>query len=352
MTTITMPKKSGVIAGTILAIALVFSSLCSPANAKRRLSLGDETPEFSVENLGGKSFEYKRGGKKVLMVAFLSTKRERTARAAEDIEKVLGDFGDEADKLDVVVVVGDANETYFKSVTSGPASKFHIVLDKDFELWGKFGIIVTPTAILSGTDGKIAWVKPGHSHTFAPLLKAQLNEVLGVAQKVDPNDAGRVKAVTNTTVEAKVKRHLRMADMLKRKGRMDSAAEQMKMALELDPNSVDVAMALADLYLRAGHGGKALRVIARLADRKMSDKTEFLLASGKAKLQADELDEAEKLLLEATSLSPNSSRALFELGKLYQAKEQTTKAMKAYHRALELIFGDANSPSATSDSQN
>ena len=70
----------------------------------------------------------------------------------------------------------------------------------------------------------------------------------------------------------------------------------------------------------------------------------LLLTSGQAKRQAGQLDAAEKLLLEATGLDPNSSKALFELGKVYQKKEQTDKAMTVYRRALSLVFGDERAP--------
>ena len=182
-------------------------------------------------------------------------------------------------------------------------------------------------------------------------LRAELNKVLGVTEAADANEAGRVQAVDNSTIDAKIKRHLRMGDMLKRKGRIASATKQIRMALDLDPNSVDVALVLTDLHLRSGQAGKALAVIARLAARKLSDKTRLLLASGRASREAGELDEAEKILLEATGLDPNSSLALFELGKLYQAKKQAAEAMKAYHRALSLIFGDEDGPETSRNSQ-
>ena len=340
-----MPTShKNIVASSILAFVVVLSGLCSTTQAKRRLSVSENMPEFSATGAAGRTFEYKRDSKKVLLVAFLSTKRERTARAAGDIETVLGDLGDEANDLDVVVVVGDANESYFKSRQDGPAKKFHIVLDKDFELWGKFGIIVAPTLILGGTNGKVFWVKAGHSHTFAPLLRAQLNEALGIAQEADPNNVGQVRVVMNSTVGARVKRHLQMAQILRRKGRIESAVVQLHKAGELDPNSIDVALALAGLHLKTGHGGKALKVIARLVAGKLSDKMKLLLTSAQAKRQAGELDAAEKLLLEATGLDPNSSKALFELGKVYQKKEQTDKAMTVYRRALSLVFGDERAP--------
>jgi Tfp pilus assembly protein PilF len=52
----------------------------------------------------------------------------------------------------------------------------------------------------------------------------------------------------------------------------------------------------------------------------------------------NELDAAEKLLLEATTLDPRSSRGFFELGKVYQTRKEVEKAMLAYYKALALIF--------------
>jgi hypothetical protein len=40
-------------------------------------------------------------------------------------------------------------------------------------------------------------------------------------------------------------------------------------------------------------------------------------------------------------LNPNSSRGLFELGKIYQVRGQAEKAMVSYHKALALLFGEA-----------
>ncbi len=64
------------------------------------------------------------------------------------------------------------------------------------------------------------------------------------------------------------------------------------------------------------------------------------MVSGWAKRQMGELDAAEKLLLEATKIDPKSSRALFELGKVYQSRQEIDKAMKSYHKALTVIFNE------------
>jgi Tfp pilus assembly protein PilF len=67
------------------------------------------------------------------------------------------------------------------------------------------------------------------------------------------------------------------------------------------------------------------------------------LIEGWAKHQTGDLDSAEKLLFESTTLDPKSPRAFFELGKVYESQQQIDKAMETYHKALSIIFGEAGS---------
>lgn len=344
MSLTTQTRCETVIARLILILAIVLPWLCPAALAQRRLSAGEQMPEISVVDLDGKPFEYKLGGKRILMVVFLSGKRANAARAAADIEEVVGDVRAKGKKLDVVVAVDDPNASYFKSDPDGSSGSFHIVHDVDFKLWGKFGIIATPTVIIGGRDDKVLWAKAGHGHNFIPVLRAYLYQAFGIAHGSDPEKSGEAKAVENSTVAARIKRHVKMARMLGEKGRFDSAIRQMQKAGEMDPNSIDVALTLAELHLKSGQGSKALRVIARFIARKMSDKAKQLLISGRAKRETGELDAAEELLLEATTLNPKSSKALFELGKVYQTKEQTNKAMATYYKALALVFAGPSDP--------
>ncbi|MHC4175190.1 MAG: tetratricopeptide repeat protein, partial [Planctomycetota bacterium] len=169
-----------------------------------------------------------------------------------------------------------------------------------------------------------------------------LNQALGIAQQIDPNDASRVKTVTNTTVAARIKRHLQMARILQQKGRLESAIAEVRKAKDLDPNSIQVALELGELFCIAGQSKEALDVVKMVKTTKRFDRARLLLISGWAKRQAGQLDAAEKLLLETTTLNTKSSRAFFELGKIYQARRQTDKAMMSYYKALAQVFGEAH----------
>ena len=315
-----------------------------PSQAQlRKIRVADEMPEFSATGADGHVFDYKHGGGKVLMVVFLSAGRKRSARAAADIERIVSEFGANAERLQVAVVVGDPNAgAYFQTKEKGSTPDLHILLDTEFKLWGKFGIIAVPTVIISDTNDTVLWVKAGHGYDFTPVIRARLNQALGIAQQIDPNDASRVKTVTNATVAARIKRHLQMANILQQKGRLESAIVEVRKAEELDPNSIEVVLELGELFCRAGQSKTALDVVKKARATKQLDRARLLLISGWAKRQAGQLDAAEKLLLETTTLNPKSSRAFFELGKVYQARGQTDKAMMSYYKALAQIFGEAH----------
>ena len=332
------------IAACVILVVLVWLFLPRKIvnGAARRIGTGNKMPEFSASDTSEKVFDYKHGIGKVLIVVFLSANQKHSAKAATDVEGIIGKISADAEQLEVVVTVDDPNcSDYFQSREKGPAKYFHILLDREYELWGKFGIIVTPTVIISDTNDTVQWVKAGHSYDFVPVIRARLNQALGIAQEIDPNDASRVKTVTNATatVAARAKRHLQMAKMLQAKGRIESAINEVRKAKELDPNSVEAALEIGELFCRVGKNEAALNIVERIKATKRLDKARLLRISGWAKRQMGDLETAEKNLLEATKLDAKSARWFFELGQVYQAKGDKDKAIAAYYRALTLVFG-------------
>jgi cytochrome c-type biogenesis protein CcmH/NrfG len=339
-----MKCKKAVIVISVITICL-FLPVRTANCAGRRISIGNKLPEFSASDFSGNIFDYKHGNGKVLMAVFLSPKQKNSIRAATDIKGIVSKLANSAKHLSVVVAVNDPNnQTIFHSEPNEPDPNepgvvVHVVADTEYRLWGKFGIIATPTVVISDTNDTVLWIQAGHGYDFAPVVRARLNQALGIAQDIDPNEAGRVRTVTNATLDARAKRHLQMAKMLQKKGRLESAIEQMRKARELDPNSPKLALELGKLLSVTGRAKEALEVIEGVPAISRQDRAELMITSGSAKRQLGELDKAEELLIQASKLDTKSGRALFELGQVYQAKGEVEKAMLIYYRALTLIFG-------------
>jgi Tfp pilus assembly protein PilF len=139
-------------------------------------------------------------------------------------------------------------------------------------------------------------------------------------------------------MSAKAKRHLQMAELLSRKGRVSSAIEQAQMAYEIDPNSEKVAVELGNLLCQDGQAQEAVNLVSSLSGQGNQDKAKINLVMGWAKRQLDQLEEAEIFLQEGIRQDPNSPRLRFELGRIYQKRNNSEGAMQAYFRALLLIY--------------
>jgi tetratricopeptide (TPR) repeat protein len=327
---------------TYVVAAIIIQSLCCTGThaGRHAFAVGEQLPEFSGTTLEGQIFTYKHNQSKALMVAFLSPGHERSARAIEDIDEIISQLGTNAERLQTVIAIDKQNSFDLSSIQKGTSGNVHVLLDSEYKLWGKFGIIAVPTVVISDTNDTVLCIKAGHGYNFAPLVRAYLIQALGLTQQKKPEEAGRVKTVANDTIEARIKRHLQMAKMLEQKGRLESAITEIQNAIKLDPESTDAALELGELYCRAGRNDSALEITGSLKVTKRFDEARLLLISGWAKRQLGDLDSAEKLLLEATKIDPKSARALFELGKVYQSKQQVDKAMNLYHKALTILFNE------------
>jgi len=335
-----MRKKHNILTLLVLVLSAGQFLPCSRVyGGQRRIGIGERIPEFSAHEKSGGIFEYKHGGGKVLMVAFLSGRQNRSVQAAEDIGRIIRNLDANSERLKVAVAVDDPNiGGLFLNKEKESVPVVHILPDTEYKLWGKFGIIVTPTVIISDTNDTVLWVQAGHGSDFTPVIEARLKQALGIAQEIDPNKAGQVKTVQNTTVEARIKRHVQMARMLQKKGRFESAIKELHKARVMDPNSVDILFELGELFCTAGRNQAALDLVEGVKVTRRLEKARSLLISGWAKRQMSELDAAQELLLEATKLDPKSIRSFFELGKVYQTRGDIEKAMQVYHRALLLVF--------------
>ncbi len=325
----------------------------SPARADlRKVKVGDTMPEFSLPDPNGTTFTYKHGRDRVLILALLPTVQSRLERAVADVEAVVESFPEQAERLDFAgVISGPAEKDILKSLKPGSKLGFPILLDGEYQLWGTLGVIAAPTVLIVGKDDRILWIKAGYGYDFVPVARAYVNQALGIAQQTAPEDAQHVKAVTNDTVEARLQRHLQMAKILEQKGRLESAAAEIEKAAQLDPNSIEPALELGELFCRAGRSKAALELVEKLRAESRPEKSRLLLISGWAKRQMGDLESAEKLLLEATTLDPKSIRALFELGKVYRAKGLADKALESYHKALMLVFNESQEAKAPEQQQ-
>jgi tetratricopeptide (TPR) repeat protein len=326
----------------VVLVALIQMSFFASvaAGGLRGIKIGDKIPQFSATKLSGAEFDYKHGSGKVLVVAFLSVGQKQSASAAQDLQKIARQLDKYAEQIQYIIITNNQEtQDYFKSTGPKAHSDFRILLDTEYKLWGRFGVIVTPTLVITDKTDLLKWAKSGYSYDFAPAARLHTEQAMALTDTTE-QDALQVRTLTNATEQSKVKRHLQMAKTLEAKGRLESAILQALEAQKLDPNSVDVKLQLGQLYCKTGKGQEAIKTVEKVEEKNRAQKAQIKLILGWSNRLLGKLDAAQKLLLEATLLDPKSARSLFELGKVYLATGQKDKAIEAYQKALALVFGE------------
>jgi Flp pilus assembly protein TadD len=312
--------------------------------SERRIERGAAMREFSVTGQQGRDFKYSVSGKKAILVVFVSAGQERSEKAIKDIRRILSGVSEQKDSFDAVAVVsyprsGADDGAVAKGAYGAEAGDGLVIADDpDYVLWGKYGVIVTPTAVIGDKEGKVLWVQAGYGYDFAVVVENRLKEALGLEEEKEAQKASEVHTVANATLSARVKRHLQMAKLLRERGRESSAVQEIEKARELDPNSVEAALELAEVYCVKGDGAKAMEAVGAIVGSDRVERAKVLLVKGWASRLGGKLDDAERFLGEAVKEDPKLGRALFELGRVYEAKKDYEKASGAYFRALSLVY--------------
>ena len=321
---------------------LVFSTvICGDLlTPPRRIPEGALIPEFFAVDTTGMPFECRQSSGKVLILAFLSSQQKHSQEAVKEILWVLSRIpSDRLASLQVAFVMQNVdNKDFIASIQKEAPTKVHFLRDDQYRIWGIFGIIATPTVLISDSQGMVLCAKSGYAYNFASMFKLGLLEALEIPSKVSSEDALIVRTLDNRTMSAKAKRHLQMSKLLSGKGKVSSAIEQAQIAYKIDPNSLEVAVELGDLLCRDNQAQEAVKFVSMLSGQSDRDKARINLVMGLAKHQMDQLEEAEKFLQEGIRQDPTSPRLHFELGRIYQERNDSERAMKEYFRALQLIF--------------
>jgi len=330
---------------TLVLVVCLASSLAGQEGL-RRIHVGDTMPEFALSDVNGTTVLY--GGKEArpLGIVVFQAGQSQRERLVTDIEALVQKLRLEGAVFDCLgVMTGPGASEYLRSRDRDARTAFPIFTDPNFAFWGRLGVIAAPTAVVVGADHKVQWIKAGYGYDFLAGFHAHLNKALGLTDAADASM--HVETLANSSARARRDRHIQLARMLARKGRLESAIAELEKVRELEPNAVDVALELGEVLCRAGKNEAALKTATQVKAESNPDKARAMLISAWAKRQMGDLDAAGVILTEALALDPESPRILYESGKVHQARGESEKALVCYRRALAGVFGDNDVGSAS-----
>ena len=308
-----------------------------PDQALRNVKSGDQVPDFSVTDLEGKVIRRATHQSNVLLLLFVKPQQEDSLNALKVAKRLLQ--ANAGTKLAVLAVSSKPGAVeYFKGLAKEHGFTFPIALDPQREMYGDFGLLVSPTTLLIDESGVLRYGLAHMPPNYADRVRIHIDHLLG---KIDvaAHDAmlERLRAGKPETVDS-VKRRLQFAELLVGQGKYAEAVAILTKLKTDKKHAPRATVLLGVAYLGLDKCAKAAGCLDPLADAKPAPPgLKFALA--RLELRRGNDAKAEKHLLDALGESPRQGEILFELGRLYERQGKLDQAVKCYRQALEQTYG-------------
>ncbi len=304
------------------------------------LKPGDPAPDFQIRTIDGKEITLSNLKEKIVILTFWKRGQDYSVKTLADLERIYQEYRDRG--VTVLAFNGDkASEPEIRSIGTAQNLSYLLASDPEFEVYGRFGVMVLPTTLLIGPEGELTYYRSIHSRDFYQQFRGQVRLLLGeVTQAQLEAELNPQKMQERSKARTKATRYLNLGRMLMELNYKDKAHVELEKAAHADPSFPDPHLLLARLYLEdreVSKAGAELKQALRLNPGSKEGK----LHQGLNYAGQVEDGLAISVLQELVENNPKPpAEAYYEIGKIYQKLNKTSEALEAYQMALDLLLGE------------
>lgn len=319
----------------IMAFAFMLANSAF-AQAFRHLSEGDVVPGFKLQTVAGESVDYAAPTDVAIVLTFVKMGQEKSDAVMRELAKLDKAVGEKTQVLALVINPQDGNVAAW---VKGLGVEFPVLLDKNEEVYAKYGVMVSPQTALISQDGKLKGEVGGHTAEFKREIETKLREILGMPALEDKS-----AAVAKDLPEERKKaiRELQKAHVLVKRKMKSKAIPQVKMATEADDTFIDAHIMLVELLLDEGGEKNIAEAEKHVTRITQIDPANSMGKVGVARITAKkgDVDGAVGMLEKAAKIIPKSGKVYYYLGIILQEAGKLDKAVEAYRTAAEKLIAE------------
>jgi tetratricopeptide (TPR) repeat protein len=299
---------------------------------------GDSVPNFVIRTIDGKQISFDEQKGKIIVLAFWKQDDDKSSKMLTDLSRISQEFQDKG--VTFLAVNGDkASEKQIREMARAKKLTCLFASDPDLAAYSTLGILVLPTTLIVGPEGKLEFVEDLYSRNFYSQTTAYVRFLLGeisqdqLQAELDPGKSAEV-----SPARIKAERYVNMALVLLDLKEKAKARQALKKAVEIDPSFAEPHLLLAGLCLEdkeVSEAGTELEQAIELDPRPKEGK----LLQGLNYAGQGEDGLAVAVLQELVENNPQPPpEAYHQIGKIYEKQNKTSEALAAYQTALELLL--------------
>lgn len=322
----------------ILGFLILSSYGLWAAMALMNLKVGDQVPDFQVRTVDDKEVSLSSLRGKIVILSFWKRDHDFSERTLADLERICREYGDKG----VTALAFNADQALEQEIRDiGTAHNLNYLLasDREFEIYGRFGVVVLPTTLVIGPEGKLAYYRTIHNREFYSQVLGNVRYLLGEITRVQLEaELDRKQIAEKSEARTKAKRYLNLGRMLLGLNHRDKARKELEKAAQADPSLLEPHILLARIYLEDEEISMAGAELEQALTLEPGSK-EAKLLQGIAYARQGEDGLALAVLQGLVKNNPEPPpEAYYQIGKIYDKQNKTSLAQEAYSRAKELTL--------------
>jgi len=299
---------------------------------------GDRVPSLAIRTIDGDQISLDEHKGKIIVLAFWKQEDDKSSKMLTDLSRLSQEF--QGKTVSFLAINGDkASDKQIREMVLANKLTCLFASDPNLGAYSALGILVLPTTLIVGPEGKLEFVEDLYSRNFYAHTKAYIRFLLGeITQDELKAELEPTKFAEVSPARIKAERYVNMALVLLDIKERAKAREALKKAVEADPSFLEPHLRMAGLCLEDKEVSEAGSELEQALELNPSPKEGKLLEGLTYAGRGDD-GLAVAVLQELVENNPQPPpEAYYQIGKIYEKQNKTSEALAAYQSALELLL--------------
>lgn len=324
-------------------ILLLVANADSSVRVLSQLNQFDKAPGFILPKLTSpaENIDMQKLDRPAILI-FGEPYHQQTLDSLVELKKVYDTIGLTEADLHVFLIFSHApNEEQMKQLRGEENIGSEILLDKNLEAFGDYGITVLPSIVVTDKQGRIDLALSGVPLSFTDVVMDAILLSTGRITQQQYESSGNKTQIINAQQESVMRAHriAGLAGQLARRSYTALALERYREALEMDNTYLQARIGIARCLVKLNFLPDAIGELQKvlLADANHIE-ANLILSQIEIVQGGEGIAEAKIRLQRILKLNPNHPEANYLMGTVCEAQEETDHALNYYKKAAKRLL--------------
>lgn len=327
-----------------MLLALLFATTAnSSVRVLSQLNRFDKAPEFVLPKLASplESIDLQKLARPAILI-FGEAYNQQTLESLVKLKEIFDTIGITETDLNVFLIVSHTpDKQQIAQLHAKENINVEILLDKNLNAFGDYGIIVLPSTIVIDKQGMVDLAVSGFPLSYADMVEDAILLATERITRQQFESSQSTKQQNSTEQESVMRAHrlTSLARQLAKRNYTELALKRYRQALELDKTYDEARIGVARCLIKLNFLPDAIDELQKILQNNAEDvEANLVMAQIEIIQGGDGIAEGKLKLQQILSVNPDNPEANYLMGTACEAQSQKDDALNYYKKAARLLL--------------